>query len=191
MTKEQISALLGRPLSSVEDTNFSLYLDIAFNAVSSMLCADIESKFDTQSFVPRKGYRTLNVPIFTEIDSVKLDGTSTTSYEVRQGSSLNGEWFNSIVFDQPLFCQRVEVEADWGFYSLPTDLKMLVAQQFGMIKDQLDADIVKSKGVEDFSITLKETTKTKAFAEKYAATIAKYSSCNAGNVQHGNARRIL
>lgn len=191
MTKEQISALLGRPLSSTEDENFSLYLDLAKTRISDMLCFNIDGSVDELAFVPRKGYKTLSVPVFAEIGEVKLDGTLTTSYEVRQNSSPNGDWFNSIVFEQPLFCERVTVKADWGFYPIPTDVKMLVAQQFGMVTDSLDQDLIKSKNVEDFSITLKDKTKQKAFAEKYASTIAKYSSCVAGNVQHGYVRHIL
>lgn len=190
MTQDQISALLGRPLSSTETSNFKLYLQLAQSRVSDILCFDICQKVDTRKFSARNGYRTLNVPIFTEIDTVKIDGTEKTNYEVRSGSDLYGDWYNSIVFDEPLYCGTVEVKADWGFNSFPVDVQMMVADSFAMVSDPLEDSLVQSKKVEDFSITLKDKTKTEAFAQKYAATIAKYSSCVSGNVQSGNVRHL-
>lgn len=191
MTQDKISALLGRPLSSAEKTNFDIYLYIAQSRVSDLLCVDVCQVFDTRKFSARNGYRTLNVPIFTEIDSVKLDGKETTAYSVRQKDNHYGDWYNTLVFDAPLHCQTVEIEADWGFDSMPVDVQEIVAQFFGMIGDPLEGDLVQSKQVEDFRITLKNKTKQEVFAEKYSATIAKYSSCVNGNVQHGYARHIL
>lgn len=190
MTQDKLSALLGRPLSSVETSNFTIWLELAQDRVSDMFCVNICQSVDTKRFSARLGYRTLNVPIFTEIDSVKLDGVVTTAYEVRQGESLNGDWYNTLVFDEPLHCQTVEIKADWGFSKIPVDVQMLIAQLFGMIGDSLEGDLVQSKQVEDFRITLKTKTKTEAFAEKYAATIAKYSGCVAGNIQSGHVRHI-
>lgn len=186
MTQDKISALLGRPLSSVEVTNFTTFLELAQSKVSDILCANICQEVDTKRFPARNGYKTLNVPIFTEIDSVTLDGTATEKYTVRQGNRLNGDWFNSLVFDVPLHCQVVEIKADWGFSKTPIDVQVLVAQFFGMATDTLDGELVQSKQVEDFRITLKDKTKTEVFATKYAATIAKYSSCVQGEIEHGN-----
>lgn len=191
MTQDKISALLGRPLSSVEASNFKTYLELAESRVSDLLCFDICRKVDTKRFSARLGYKTLNVPVFTEIDHVKLNGKETTSYEVRQGSNLNGGWYNSLVFDTPLTDQIVEIKADWGFSSVPVDVQILIAQVFGMVGDSLESDLVQSKKVEDFSITLKDKTKTEVFATKYAATIAKYSGCVNGNVQSGYVGHLL
>lgn len=69
MTQDKIAALLGRPLSSTEQSNFKLYLELAQGRVSDLLCFDICQKVETRRFSARDGYRTLNVPIFTEIDS--------------------------------------------------------------------------------------------------------------------------
>lgn len=185
MTQDKIAALLGRPLSSVEVANFSTYLDVAQSRVSDMICVDICQKVDTKRFPARLGYKTLNVPIFTEIDSVTLDGTATTKYSVRQGSNMNGDWYNSLVFDVPLHSQVIEIKADWGFSQMPVDVQVMIAELFGMVTDSLDDDLVQSKQVEDFRLTLKDKTKTEAFAQKYAATIAKYSACVQGEVQSG------
>lgn len=191
MTQDKISALLGRPLSSVETTNFTTYLELAQSRVSDLLCFDICQKVEARRFSARQGYKTLNVPIFTEIDYVKLDDSETTSYEVRQNSNLSGDWYNSLVFDNPLTDQVVEIKADWGFSQMPVDVQMLVAQLFGMITDSLEDDLVQSKQVEDFRLTLKDKTKTEAFATKYAATIAKYSACVNGNIQSGYVGHLL
>lgn len=184
MTQDKIAALLGRPLSSVETSNFKTYLELAESRVSDLLCFDICQRVETRRFSTRLGYKTLNVPVFTEIDYVKLDGNETTNYEVRQSQNLNGDWYNTIVFDTPLHGQTVEVKADWGFAKTPLDVQMMIATVFGMTGDSLESDTVATKKVEDFSISFNKT-KTEAFATKYAATIAKYSGCVSGNVQSG------
>ncbi len=190
MTQDKLSALLGRPLSSIETTNFSTYLEIAQSRVSDMFCVDICQVVESKKFEARQGYKTLPVPIFTEIDSVELDGEVTTSYTIYQGSNLNGDWYNNLVFDEPLQCETIEIQADWGFSQTPLDVQLLIAQLFGMVSDSLENDLVQSKQVEDFRITLKDKTKEQAFANKYAATIAKYSGCVSGNVQSGNVRHL-
>lgn len=185
MTDSKVSVLLGRPLSSTETENFKTYLELAQQKVSDVLCTNICAEHETKKFQARKGYRTLNVPIFTEITSVKVAGVETDAFETYQGSSLNGDWFNSIVFDS-LPEGMVEIEADWGFLKVPLDVQQLVAEQFAIASSSsLEDDTIRSKQVEDFNITFNGNTKQDAFAQKYAATIAKYSACLQGNVQHG------
>lgn len=191
MTQDKISALLGRPLSETEQSNFKTYLELAESRVSDLLCFDICRRVDTKRFTAREGYKTLNVPVFTEIDYVKLNGSETTKYSVRQGSNLNGDWYNSLVFNTPLTDQVVEIKADWGFAQTPVDVQMMIAELFGMITDSLENDLVHSKKVEDFSVTLKDKTKSEAFSSRYAGTISKYSSCVNGNVQSGYVGRLL
>lgn len=41
LTKQQVGALLGRSLSSVEDTNFDLYLKIATERLQDLLCTTL------------------------------------------------------------------------------------------------------------------------------------------------------
>jgi len=184
MTQDKISVLLGRPLSATETTNFNTYLDLAQNKVSDLICSGICAEGETKSFVPRHGYRTLNLPIFGQINSLKLDGVETDEYTAYQGSSLNGDWFNSVVFQQAPDCSTVEIDAEWGFYEVPSDVQKMIAEQFGIMSEAIDGDMISRKQVEDFSIQL-NGTKSDAFAKKYTATIAKYSACTTNNVQHG------
>lgn len=190
MTEQQVSALLGRPLSSIETTNFNTYIALAKEYVGDMICSCLYSEIDEKSFVPRRGYTTLPVPVFTEIYSVKINDEEVTNYHTRQGSSLNGSWFNSLVFDSLLDCETVTIEADWGFTTIPLDLQKMIAEEFSLVSGTLGEDLIQSKRVEDFSITLKDETKQQAFADKYRATIAKYSGCANGNVQSGDVRRF-
>ncbi len=48
LTKEKVTALLGRPLSTVEDSNFNLYLNIAKLRLEDITC----SSFDDMSELP-------------------------------------------------------------------------------------------------------------------------------------------
>jgi hypothetical protein len=191
MSQDKISALLGRPLSATETTNFSTYLSLAQGRVSDILCANICPQYEeAKTFELRDGYRTLNLPIFTEIQSITIDGSTLdpSNYSVRQGLSFNGEWFNAVVFNNAYICTQVVVTADWGFNQIPNDVQLMVAEQFGLMSDSLDADNVTRKQVEDFSVQF-NGTKTDSFNAKYAPTINKYSCCVKGNVQSGNIYR--
>lgn len=186
MTESKISALLGRPLTTTEIANFNTYLKIAHDKVSDLIYSDICSSTDIKKFFPRHGYRTLNTPIFNEIYSIEIDGVETEDYTPYQRSSMNGNWFNSIVFDEVPDCKVIEIEADWGFSYLPNDVAQMVAEQFALASSlSPDDGLVSSKQVEDFRITYKGNTKQEAFTTKYASTISKYSGNPEGNVQHG------
>lgn len=43
ITKQQIEALLGRSLTTVEDSNFDLYLGLAKTRVGDLICTNIDS----------------------------------------------------------------------------------------------------------------------------------------------------
>lgn len=190
MTADTISVLLGRPLSATEIENFDTYLSLAQSKLNDILCGNICAEHDTKKFVPRKGYRTLNAPIFSDITSLTVNGVALddTHYQTLQGSNLYGDWFNSIVFNT-LPIGIIEVEADWGFLSTPIDIQQMLAEQFAMASSSpLGDDLVQRKQVEDFSIQFKDGTKQEAFAAKYSATIAKYSGCNLSDIQHGEVR---
>jgi hypothetical protein len=187
MTAELVSVLLGRPLTSTETTNFNTYLDLATGRVSDLICSDISpATEELRTFQLRNGYRTLNTPIFDEIQSITINDTELdeADYTVKQGSDFNGDWFNSIVFKTTHNFENVEITADWGFSSIPLDLQKVIAEQFGIFSTSIDADQIYRKQVEDFSIQL-NGTKSDAFDKKYAATIAKYSSCTELNIQSG------
>lgn len=197
MDKEEISALLGRPLTTVEDTNFDLYLEIAYQNIEEIICTGVIDITETRVFDTRNGYSTAFVDIFHSISEVKLDGDVTTSYTVRQWDKRNASWYNSLVFDEMLTGQELEVTADWGFppvsdaSSLPADLQMVLAQLFALIskKNKYDGTI-QSKQVEDFRISFKsDVDLDEQFFSTYSKTISKYSLCDIPNVQHGRSCR--
>jgi hypothetical protein len=191
MDETKMAALLGRPLTSIETTNFSLYLKIARETLDDLLCMTLCDDGDSKTYDVREGYRTLFTDIFTEVTEVKKDGdiVDPSKYSVRQWDKRNGSWYNSIVFDTMFTgCdEEVEVTADWGFNSMPVDLQAVLAGLFGLItkKSSLDTSIT-SKQVEDFRIAFRTDVDIDTeFEDKYAKTINKYSICDIPNVQHG------
>lgn len=195
MTKEEISALLGRPLTPVEDTNFDLYIDIAEQTLEDLLCTPLEDVEEARVFDTREGYSTAFIDIFRTINEVKINDTVTTDYTVRQWDKRNADWYNSIVFERKLRCdETIEVDAEWGFEEgsgtgsgYPVDLQLLLAGLFGLItkKNKSDATI-SSKQVEDFRISFNaDVDLDQDFYNKYSKTINKYSLCNIPYVRHG------
>lgn len=197
MTKSEMAALLGRPLTSIEDTNFNLYLDIAYDALEDLICTPVNPATESRTFGLREGYRTAFVDIFNAVTEVKVDGTviDPSKYASRQWDKRNASWYNSLVFDDR-FTRRdeeIEVTATWGFpetsgdeSELPSDLQLLLAGMFDLItkKNKIDPSIA-SKQVEDFRISFNNVDLDTEFRSKYADTIAKYSLCDIPNVQHG------
>jgi hypothetical protein len=192
MDKEEISALLGRPLTTVEDTNFNLYINIANENLQNLICTPFEEITETRLFGTRHDYKTAFVDIFSEVTEVKLDDTVTTDYQIRQWDNLNGNWFNSLVFEDYLKGKKLEVTASWGFppasdaSSLPLDLQQVLAGLFGLIskKNKYDGSI-QSKQVEDFRITLRDVDLDDEFYKSYGTTISKYSLCNIPDFKQG------
>lgn len=118
ISKEEMAALLGRPLKTVEDTNYDLYLSIAVLRLNDLLCLDLKSM---------------------------------------------GE--------------------------LPADLKLLIARCFATITEEQSTGAdngVKSKKVEDFSITYNDTVDSPmvVFVKQNEAALDKYSRCQ-GPIRSG------
>jgi hypothetical protein len=191
MDETRMAALLGRPLTSIETANYSLYLKIAKESLDELLCMTLCDDGESKTYDVREGYKTLFTDIFTDVEEVKKDGTviDPSKYSVRQWDKRNGSWYNSIVFETMFTgCdEEVEVTADWGFNGYPVDLQAVLAGLFGLItkKNTTDSSIA-SKQVEDFRISFRaDTDLDDEFDTKYAKIINKYSICNIPNVQHG------
>lgn len=195
MTKEQIVALLGRPLTSVEDANFNLYLDIAEETLEELICTPISDISETRVFDVREGYSTAFIDIFWQITEVKIDGNVVSDYSERQWNKRNASWYNSLVFDNR-FCahkKEIEVTADWGFEpssdstSYPADLQLLIAGLFGQItKKNKFNPTVASKQNREYRISFNSNVDLDAeFYKTYGTTISKYSLCDIPNIQHG------
>lgn len=193
----RMAALLGRPLSTVETTNFDLYLDIAAESLEDLLCTTLEDHTGERFFDTRKGYSTAFVDIFRSVSEVKIDGEviDAENYSLRQWDKRSGSWYNSLVFDDKFTCNgELAITAEWGFETSsgydtdwPTDLQTLLAGLFDLItkKNKLNGSI-SSKQVEDFRISFNTAVDLDIeFQNKYRMAISKYSLCNIGNVQHG------
>lgn len=188
MNQATVSALLERTLTPIEVTNFDLYFKIARESLDDLLCTNLCDKTYERTFDAREGYSTLFTDIFTDIQTVTLNGEAITDYSKRQWDRRNGSWYNSIVFDHKL-CEddEVVIEASWGFSKTPSDLQLIQAQLFGLItkKNKLDPT-VSSKQTEDFRISFNvDADLDDEFYRQYNRTIAKYSLCSIGNIRHG------
>jgi hypothetical protein len=195
MKAAQLSALLGRPLTSVETDNLTLYVKIATETLEDMLCTSLCDQDDPKLYDVREGYSTVFTDIFTDIDEVKIDGDviASSDYSVRQWDKRNARWYNSIVFDRRLTSRdkEVEVSASWGFSPMPSDLQAVLAGLFDLItkKNKLDPS-VQSKQVEDFRVTLRADVDLDVeFYKKYGTTLRKYSMCDIGQIRHGKVHR--
>lgn len=188
MNQATLEAYLGRSLTSIEATNLTLYLKIARQNLGDLLCMDLCSNDDPRTFDTRAGYKTIFVDIFTEITEVKLNGTVTTDYSVRQWDRRSGGWYNSLVFDEAFVADdEVQISASWGFAEMPSDLNMVLANLFGLItkRNKFDGSIER-KRVEDFEIVFNtDSDIDDEFYQKFSKTLSKYSNCEIANIQSG------
>jgi hypothetical protein len=194
MEDDKLVALLGRPLSPTEQTNKDLYLDIAKEQLENLLCISLDvnpegsgdAEADTRTFEIREGYSTVFTGIFTSLTEVKVDDVATTDYYNAYWDKRSNSYYNSIVLDE---CggSEVEITGIWGFNEVPNDLQMLWAQLFANVSKKYAAGSgnIKSKKVEDFSITYGDLSDDEVFMKDNALTIRKYSLCTIGYVRHG------
>lgn len=193
LTKEQMAALLGRSLTATEDANFTTYLDIATEHLEELLCCEIaavggDAEPTERTFGTRDGYRTVWVDPFVSLTSVKIGDVviDTNAYTKKQNDSFNGSWFNIVEFSRRRCGENIVVSAVWGFNPIPSDLQMLLAQLFNQVSvDQKTDGQIKSKKIEDFSVTYKDSVTLQDVLAGNAATILKYSQCNQGAIRHG------
>ena len=197
MNQAELEALLGRPLTPIESANVDLYLNIAEESLEELICTSIATtESETRTFDTRKDYSTAFVDIFTKVTEVKLNGeiVEADKYSVRQWDKRSAAWYNSLVFEDKFKKgDDIEVTAEWGFEesssgsSLPADLQAVLAGLFSLVtkKNKFDST-VSSKQVEDFRISFNtDMDLDQEFYAKYRMTLAKYSLCDIGNVQHG------
>lgn len=192
MDQQELEALLGRPLTDEEVTNLDLYLDIADERLESLLCSSFLPDADaTRKYETRVGYSTVFTDIFTAITEVKADGIVTTDYEVRQFDNLNGDWFNSLVFNDRFYKEKViEITGDFGFTELPADLSLVLARLFDSVSNEQNTDSsVQSQRIDDAQVTFKSGTLQDQFYQDNKRTLDKYSTCSVGYIRHGRTWR--
>lgn len=193
LTEVQLSKLLNRSLSDAETTNFDLYLKIATQRLEDLLCMTVCKEAGERTYESRYGYRTVYVDPFTSMNSVEIDGDEVDEddYTIKQNDKFNGSWYNIIQFDTKRTGQLITVDAEWGFKTLPSDLQLLLAKLFaqGTIEQTSD-NTIKSKKIEDFTVTFKDGATYDEFVTVNSATIQKYSQCNEGAIRHGAIRSV-
>lgn len=187
MLKEaQVEKLLNRSLTTAESANFALYLKNAVLRLEDMLCLTLCGDAGERTYESRLGYRTLYVDPFTDITSVTIDGNETEDYTVKQNDKFNGSWYNIIEFDRKQTGKNIVVDADWGFNPLPLDLQVLLSKLFAQGSTEQTADNqVKSKKIEDFTVTYKDGSTFDDFVLANASVIDKYAQCSQGYIRHG------
>lgn len=188
LKQAQIEKLLNRSLTSAEVTNLSLYLKIATQRLEELLCMDICGEAGERTYDSRYGYRTVFTDPFTSINSITIDDevVSEDDFVVKLNERYSGNWFNSIEFDTKRRGQKIVIDAEWGFNKLPEDLQLLLAQLFaqGSTEQVSDAQ-VKSKKIEDFSVTYKDSATYDEFVSTHASVLNKYAQCNQNQIRHG------
>lgn len=190
-TQAEIVALLGRPLKPVEKTNFDLYLEIAGERLEQLICSRVTAIAEERIYDTRAGYSTVFTELFTSVTSIEVNGKplEASEYSIRQWDSRNGYWFNSIVFKHKSHREsEVKVNAVWGFDSttMPSDLQLLYAKLFALVGSMNKGNgNVKSKKVEDFTISFNDNSVYDQFLIDNSSTIQKYSICNVGYVRNG------
>ncbi len=200
---QQIESILGRSLTATELANYDLYLNIAVERIEELLCTRIELPADDSGvlvaearlYAVRPGYTTVYTDVFTGTPTVTVGDVTkeASTYQVRQFDNRNGTWFNSIVFDDELDSdiEEITVSALWGFTQVPYDLQVLIAKAFDLLRvEHSSDDRVKSKKIEDFSVTYKDSASFDQFVESNRAVINKYSLCSYGEVAHGSVCSI-
>ena len=192
MTQEQISKLLNRTLSSSEVANFDMYLNIAVERLEQLVCFRLCDESGARTYDSRYGYSSLYVDPFTSLTSVTVDGVLVTDYTIKQNNFYNGTWYNIIEFDDKMHCDKIVVDAVWGYDYIPYDLQLLIAKLFAYIAVEQTVDNqVKSKKIEDFSVTYKDSTTYDEFVTANQMTINKYSQCNLPAIRSGRVRSHL
>lgn len=186
--------LLGRSLTATESANYDLYLKIATERLEDLLCMTICGDDSERTFATRLGYRTVYIDPFTSIDSVTIDGevAEEDTYTIKQNDKFNGSWYNIIEFTTKRSGEDIVVDADWGFDKFcPAGILNLLAQLFNLGSvEQLTDNTVKSKKIEDFSVTYKDTPTFDSLVLANSAVIDKYSQCNQGVIRHGRVQSI-
>jgi hypothetical protein len=185
LSKTELAALLGRPLTSLEDTNYALYIDIATKRLSNLLCFNPEPEIDeTRLYATRVGYSTAFIDPFVAVTEVKVGGVvQTDNWTPMLNDSFRADWYNSLVFDEPLSGERIEVTGTWGFNELPIDLRPLLAGLFGQQEAMLKQN-VKVKEVEDFRVEYFNGNAYDELVANHLPTIRKYAQCQTA-VRHG------
>lgn len=193
LTKTQVEGWLGRSLTDTENAGFDKYLALAVDKFEQLTCSTLKKVTETRIFDSRDGFRSLFVGLFTTLSEVKVDGVIVTNFSPAQGDKRGSlTWYNAVLSDNKMVAgQNIAITANWGFETLPDDVAMTVAQLFALVSSGSEEYRIKSKKIEDFSITYTDTeTAFNAFISDFGGILNKYSVCGVGEVRHGRVSCI-
>ena len=188
LSNTQLEALLGRSLTARETANCNSYLEIAKAQLEELLCISLLQDSGERTFTSRYGYSTLFTGIFTKVNSVTINGVvvDPSTYHLAFFDDRNKGFYNSIVFNSKLIGQDVVVDANWSFDTMPSDLAQFLAQLFALSAKKKVTGSIKSKRVEDFSITYGDLTDMQQFVADNDLIMTKYGQCFITETRHGS-----
>lgn len=191
LSKQSVEKLLGRTLTSNEASNFDQYIKTTFANLENLVCWTPICGSGERTYRGRPNYHTLWLEPFTKVKSVTIDGKEVTAFTPIFNDSYNSPIYNGIEFDYPLGSDKVIVDATWGFNFPPADLGQLIGALF-MLNTRLATEDprVRSKSVEDFSLTYNNDGEFNSLIKTYSNVIAKYSICSS-EIQHGGFNERL
>lgn len=177
-TQEEISDMLGRPLTAKEAAGFDAYIEIAVTQLGSILgySLALSDTPTTKEFTGSRDYRSLIIPPFTDITEVKVNGEVETNYSVSNTSKP----FNvEIVLPRYMSdSTKVAVTAKWGYSTYPSGVLLLLANMFSVVANGQTSEgsaSVKSETVLSHSVTYETgVTRYEQFAKDNANIIELY-----------------
>lgn len=130
LTKEEVEALLGAPLSDAQTAGFEAWLEAAQLQLTHMLGYPLAKTpvTETRTFYGREYARSLIVHPFTEVTAVRINGTPV---DYRIGTSNRPYLYEVVTSRMQGEADEIEVDATWGMgETLPISLRLLLANMF-------------------------------------------------------------
>ena len=155
-------------------------MDTANSIIEQLTCLYLKAETAPRVYSVRNGYSTVFTDLFENVTAVTVDG-QPVEYKAMFWDNQNATTYNSIVLTDSC-AKEVTITATWV---IPTDLQLLTDGLSNTLT-AAKASRIKSKKVEDFSVTFNDNTEVEQFALDNSAILAKYSICRVPNVQHGD-----
>lgn len=159
-------------------------MDTALAILEELTCTYLKAETAERVFESRDGFSTVFTDPFSEITSVIVDGEEV-EYSKMFWNRKNSDVFNSVVLDHKIGNKEVTINATWV---IPADLQAL-ADSLATLIGSNKTSTVKSKKIEDFSVTYSDSTLIEQFALDNQAVLSRYSLCSVSNVRNGSLCR--
>jgi len=159
-------------------------VDTATSIIEQATCLYLKAEnATTREYSVRDGFSTVFTDIFQEPTEVAVDGNILTEdeYKAMFWDNRNASVYNSVVINH-LRGHKVTITANW---IIPTELSDLITKLNAVIASSKHS-LVKSKKVEDFSVTYNDNTDVQQFLLDNSAIIEKYSICGVIDIRSGS-----